>query len=279
MDAATATLALLVVLRGPVDARGHGSAAAIVGAPAGTAMAATTVDGCVATARGPSRRANVAWGVALDPRFGDKERFRDARQIALYFVSHVQDGDAMSVVVAGAAGARASGVHGLAELTALRAPLDATLDPEARRDGAGAGPVDVLALARAESERAAATAPTGEVRLHVAVALEETGDGAGTEVRLAGEALDVREAIAEGASQSRGPRLVAEIARRLAATSRVDLDLACATSGDEAARERSAPASSTSPSPTFSARVVAIAAALALVFVAAALVWRHRRGG
>jgi len=279
MDAATATLALLVVARGPVDARGNGPAVAIAAAPPGTLVPVTQVDGCVATPRGPSRRANVAWGLAFDPAFTNKERFRDARQLALYFVSHVQDGDAMSVVVTSGSGPRASGVHGLAALTALRAPIDATLDPEKRSPGADAG--DLLAFARALSREPAA-AP-GDALLHVAVALEESGDHQATLVRVVGETLDLRETVAEGTSQSRGPRLVADVAARLATVSRVELDLACADAGTCAdAGDTSASARARAaawPRLPFSARAIALVAALALVLLAAVRVVRRRRGG
>jgi len=261
MDAATATLALLVVARGPVDARGNGPAVAIAAAPPGTLVPVTQVDGCVATPRGPSRRANVAWGLAFDPAFTNKERFRDARQLALYFVSHVQDGDAMSVVVTSGSGPRA------------------TLDPEKRAPGADAG--DLLAFARALSREPAA-AP-GDALLHVAVALEESGDHQATLVRVVGETLDLRETVAEGTSQSRGPRLVADVAARLATVSRVELDLACADAGTCAdAGDTSASARARAaawPRLPFSARAIALVAALALVLLAAVRVVRRRRGG
>lgn len=178
----------------------------------------------------------------------------------------------MSVVVttAGEPERRASGFHGIGELTTLRAPLDATLDPAARRKGADAG--DLLTFAREESLRA--PAPPGDLFLHVAVALEEEDASPATRVRVTGEALDLRETLAEGTSQSRGPRLVAEIAARLAGTSRLELDLACPTTSEPPP----APEAS-SPSRSWMDAVLLALAAIGLAFALGAVVWRRLRRG
>ncbi len=269
MDAAALSLALVAALRGPVST-GGGHATALVDAPAGTVVSAVELDGCRATPRGATERAPVTWAIAFDPAFAEKERFRDARQIALYFVSHVQAGDRMNVLVVGPDATRSSGFHGLEDLVALRAPIDSALDPTTpRHDDAGAW--DLLSLARSEG-RVAPNTP-GEASLHVAVAID--GARGGARVRVSGEAVELDEILPPGTSQSRGPRLVAEVAGRLAAVSRAHFDVTCATPEPQDATT----ATTTTTTSGAEGRTFLIAGAAAVCALLVALVWRAARRG
>jgi hypothetical protein len=272
--AAAATFALLVVVRGP------GGAWAIVDAPPGSQLPETPLEGCTAVARGESERAPVSWTVAFDPAYTRKERFRDGRQVALYFVSHVLPGDRMNVVVVApptdAGATRASGFHGVLQLNALRAPLDATVEPTPPHASTDKNPMDLLGRALADQRDAAAgeEAPL----LHLGVAIEEAPGG--TRVRLGGDVLHADETIAEGASQARGPRLLAEVGARLAGVSRVHLELRCADAGPPSPPGSPDGRPSDTPRSRPRERLLGLAAA-ALVLAAGlgAAVWRRMRRG
>src|SRR5262249_44458596 len=119
------------------------------------------VDGYVATARGPARRASCAWHVVFDARIAENERFREARQIALYFATDFAPEDVVDVAVIRPDGVVQSGWHGAGETEKLRAPLDATLDPAKGAGAPGlepdAGP-SPIASARAVEVRISAAA-------------------------------------------------------------------------------------------------------------------------
>jgi hypothetical protein len=160
---------------------------------------ALAIDGYAAVARGPARRASCAWHVVFDARVPEKERFREARQIALYFASDFAPEDVVEVAVVRAEGALQSGWHGAGEIDKLRAPLDATLDPPKHADATPVAELD------------AGPPPVVSARA-VLVRIGAVEDG--TRVT----AFDGVDTIPLGQAQSAGPRLLARLRARAART-------------------------------------------------------------
>jgi hypothetical protein len=171
-----------------------------------------TIDGRPAEVRGSTRQAHAAWTIAWDAEIATQARFRDARQLALYFTTGLPPGDRANVVVIKGGGDwKISGWGTIDDLVRLRAPIDATLDP-AKMTATDADPMYVPDAGPPPGDeplrhvRVDARASVVDTDVHVFVAAE----GPARVAQLS--------TVQVGRAQKDGPRLAANVRADVART-------------------------------------------------------------